>query len=433
MSADRLPNARRPLWIGGLATLVLVGGLGAWSALTNISGAVVAMGAVKVESERQVIQHPDGGVVGEILAREGDTVAAGDVVLRLDGTFLLLERAIVERQLLEIAARKARLIAERDGAEAIDESAIERFDNLDPDWVRGQTEGQKSLFDARRTALARELEQIEEQKIQIDNQIEGTMAQVAALETQLELVERNLENKQRLFEQGLLPINDLFEVQRDQAGLQGDIGRLTSQVAENRARISELAVQALRLTNSRREDAITRLRDLQYSEIELEERRLSLNEKLSRLEVRSPSDGVVFGSAVFAVRAVIQPGEPMMYVVPKGQPMQVSVQIDPVHIDQVFPGQPVSLRLNTYDRRTTPELPGEVLRVSPDALQDQVTQMTYYEAIIRPDLSVLADLPDVELLPGMPVEAYLRTRDRTPLSYLLKPLAVYFDRAFREE
>ena len=433
MSADRLPNARRPLWIGGLATLVLVGGLGAWSALTNISGAVVAMGAVKVESERQVIQHPDGGVVGEILAREGDTVAAGDVVLRLDGTFLLLERAIVERQLLEIAARKARLIAERDGAEAIDESAIERFDNLDPDWVRGQTEGQKSLFDARRTALARELEQIEEQKIQIDNQIEGTMAQVAALETQLELVERNLENKQRLFEQGLLPINDLFEVQRDQAGLQGDIGRLTSQVAENRARISELAVQALRLTNSRREDAITRLRDLQYSEIELEERRLSLNEKLSRLEVRSPSDGVVFGSAVFAVRAVIQPGEPMMYVVPKGQPMQVSVQIDPVHIDQVFPGQPVSLRLNTYDRRTTPELPGEVLRVSPDALQDQVTQMTYYEAIIRPDLSVLAELPDVELLPGMPVEAYLRTRDRTPLSYLLKPLAVYFDRAFREE
>jgi len=433
MSADRLPNARRPLWIGGLATLVLVGGLGAWSALTNISGAVVAMGAVKVESERQVIQHPDGGVVGEILAREGDTVAAGDVVLRLDGTFLLLERAIVERQLLEIAARKARLIAERDGAEAIDESAIERFDNLDPDWVRGQTEGQKSLFDARRTALARELEQIEEQKIQIDNQIEGTMAQVAALETQLELVERNLENKQRLFEQGLLPINDLFEVQRDQAGLQGDIGRLTSQVAENRARISELAVQALRLTNSRREDAITRLRDLQYSEIELEERRLSLNEKLSRLEVRSPSDGVVFGSAVFAVRAVIQPGEPMMYVVPKGQPMQVSVQIDPVHIDQVFPGQPVSLRLNTYDRRTTPELPGEVLRVSPDALQDQATQMTYYEAIIRPDLSVLAELPDVELLPGMPVEAYLRTRDRTPLSYLLKPLAVYFDRAFREE
>lgn len=433
MSASGLPRARLPIFVGILAVVLLIGGLGAWSVFTNIAGAVVAPGSVKVESERQVVQHPDGGVVGEIFAKEGDTVKAGDVVLRLDGTFLRLELAIVERQLLEIDVRKARLIAERDGADAIDTEWIESFENLDPAWVQGQIEGQKSLFDARRTALQQELDQIEEQKSQIENQIEGTQSQIAALERQLALVEQDLANKEKLYSQSLIPVNQLLDVQRDQAGLQGDIGRLNSQAAQNRARISELAVQALRLSNSRREDAITRLRDLQYSEIELQERRLSLTEKLSRLDVRSPSDGVVFGSSVFAINAVVQPAEPMMYVVPTGQAMQVSVRIDPVHIDQVFPGQPVMLRLTTFDRRTTPEIPGEVVRVSPDALTDEATRSTYYEAIIRPDASALAELPGIELLPGMPVEAFLRTRDRTPLSYLLHPLSVYFERAFREE
>ncbi|MGC9419725.1 MAG: HlyD family type I secretion periplasmic adaptor subunit [Rhodovulum sp.] len=431
--AGKLPGARLPLTVGILAILLLIGGLGFWSVATNIAGAVVTSGTVKVESERQVIQHPDGGVVGEILAKDGDTVEAGEVVLRLDGTFLRSELAIVERQLLEIEVRKARLIAERDGLETLEIGEITGFDNLDPEWIAGQIEGQKSLFAARRAALAQELHQIEEQKIQIDNQIEGTRAQIAALEKQLGLVERELIDKETLYAQNLVPVGQVLSLQRDEAGLEGDIGRLTSQVAESRARISELAVQALRLTDSRREDAITQLRDLQYGEIELEERRLSLIEQLSRLDVRSPADGVIFGSSVFAVRAVVQPAEPMMYVVPGGQPMLVSARIDPVDIDQVYPGQDVSLRLTTYDSRTTPELSGEVLRVSADALQDEATQQTFYEAVILPDTSALADLPGVELLPGMPVEAFLRTRDRTPLSYLVRPIKVYFDRAFRED
>ncbi|MRH21254.1 HlyD family type I secretion periplasmic adaptor subunit [Rhodovulum strictum] len=428
-----MPSARLPLIVGGIAIVLLVGGLGVWSVAASIAGAVVASGTVKVESDRQVVQHPDGGVVGEILARDGDAVAAGDVVLRLDGTFLRSELAIVERQLLEIEARKARLVAERDGAETLVIGIPEGFDNLDPDWVRGQIEGQKSLFAARRLALAQELEQIEEQKLQIENQIEGTMAQIAALEKQLGLVERELVDKQRLLDQNLVPVGQVLSLQRDEAGLEGDIGRLTSQVAESRGRISELAVQSLRLVDTRREEALTQLRDLQYSEIELIERRLSVTERLSRLDVRSPADGVVFGSSVFAVRAVVQGGAPIMYVVPDGQGLLVSARIEPTDIDQVFPGQPVSLRLTSYDSRTTPELPGEVLRISADALFDEATRMTYYEAVILPDTSVLADMPGVQLLPGLPVESFLRTRDRSPLSYLLRPLKIYFDRALREE
>jgi len=432
MSGPRLPGARLPLIVGIAAIVLLVGGLGGWSVATQIAGAVVAAGTVKVESDRQVIQHPDGGVVGEILAKDGDVVQAGDILLRLDGTFLRSELAIVEQQLLEIQARKGRLIAERDELDTPEFLGIDDFANLDPDWVQGQIDGQKSLFVTRRKAMAQELEQLREQEVQIDNQIEGTNAQIAALDKQLALVERQLRDKETLYAQNLVPVGDVLELQREQAGLEGDIGRLTSQVAQSRAQISELKVEALRLKEQRREDAITTLRDLQYSEIELHERRLSLTEQLSRLDVRSPVDGVVFGSKIFAVRSVVQPAEPMMYVVPGGQALQISARIDPVHVDEVFPGQPVTLKLTTYDSRTTPDVPGEVLRVSADALQDEATRETYYEAVILPDMSVLADLPGVELVPGMPVEAFLRTRDRTPLSYLLHPVTVYFERAFRE-
>ncbi|TCM76980.1 HlyD family type I secretion periplasmic adaptor subunit [Rhodovulum steppense] len=432
-AAGGLPGARMPLAVGIVAIVLLVGGLGGWSVATSIAGAVVATGTVKVESDRQVVQHPEGGVVGEILARDGDAVAAGDVVLRLDGTFLRSELAIVERQLFEIEARKARLEAERDGVETLVIGELSGFEHLDPDWMRGQIEGQTSLFAARRVALAQELEQLDEQRSQIENQIEGTLSQIAALEKQLGLVERELTDKQTLFDQNLVPVGQVLALQRDEAGLEGEIGRLMSQAAESRARISELAVRALRLVDTRREEAISQLRDLQYAEIELAERRLSLAERLSRLEVRSPADGVVFGSSIFAVRAVVQGGAPIMYVVPGGQALQVSARIEPSDIDQVFPGQPVSLRLTSYDSRTTPELPGEVLRISADSLFDEATRMTYYEAVILPDTSVLADMPNVQLMPGLPVDVFLRTRDRSPLSYLVRPLKIYFDRALREE
>lgn len=433
MSTEKLPRAGKPLAVGIFAILLLVGGLGTWSILTNIAGAVVAVGTVEVESDRQVLQHPDGGVVGDILAKDGDSVTAGDVLVRFDGTFLQSELAIVDRQLLEIAAREARLIAERDGKDDLDFSALATFERLGADVVTEQIEGQQSLFRARKNAFLQELDQLREQTAQIDNQVEGTRAQIAALEKQLTLLEQELQNKQSLLDKQLVNASEVTELQSRQAGLEGEIGRLNSQEAELRGRISELNIAALRLEEQRREQAITRLRDLQYSEIELEERHLSLIEQLSRLEVRAPVDGVVFGSKVFAVNSVIQAAEPMMYIVPGGQSLQVSARIDPVDIDQVFPGQIASLKLTTYDARNLPDLPGEVMRLSADAITDDATRLTYYEAVILPDPETLAAMPDVELLPGMPVQVFLRTRDRTPLSYLVRPLALYFERAFRED
>ncbi|OOY23724.1 RTX toxin [Thioclava sediminum] len=426
-------NSRLLLAAGFGAITLLVGGMGAWSVGAKINGAVVSRGVVKVESERQVIQHPDGGVVGEILAHNGDQVHAGDVLLRLDGTFLRSELAIVQAQLLEIAVRKARLAAERDDLTEVDFTVLPDFPMLDPEQVAQQREGQSNLFAARQATMAKKINQLREQQQQIEKQIEGVEAQRVSLMEQLDLVSQELEDKQSLYERKLMEASRVLATQREHAKLTGEIGRLNSVIAEARVRISSLEIEVVGLSEDRREAAITQLRDLQYNEISLVERENTLREKLARLDVRAPVDGVVFGSQVFALQSVIQPAQPMMFLVPSDQPLYVSVRVDPTSIDQVYSGQQVSLQFSTFNRRTTPAIPAEVLRVSPDVQTDEANRETYYEATVEPDPEALAALPEVKLMPGMPVEAFLKTDARTPLSYLTQPLTVYFNRAFRGE
>ena len=426
-------DARLPLAIGFLAIIFLVCGFFVWASVTQISGAVVAPGIVKVENERQVIQHPDGGVVGEIRARDGDIVRAGQILVRLDDTFLKSESAIVQRQLLEIYARKSRLEAERDGLSEPDFQNAPDYNMLDADWARGQIEGQASLFAARSVSLVQARRLLREQQSQIESQIGGIEAQLASYERQLVLIAQESASVQNLLDRQLIQSSRLLGLQREEARLAGEIGRLTSALAEARGAISSIEIEALKLSDSRRETAITELRDLHYGEIELEERRLSLNERLARLDLRAPMDGVVFASRVFALQSVVQAAEPMMYLVPEGRPLQVAARINPSDIDQVYAGQQVSLQFTTFSRRITPEIRGDVIRVPPDANSDDVTGTSFYEAVIAPDVDALAELSDVRLLPGMPVEVFLKTEDRTPLTYLTQPLAIYFNRAFRGE
>jgi HlyD family secretion protein len=432
MTTPRTLSARLPLTVGFAAIALLVGGLGAWSVGTEIAGAVVARGIVEVAGDRQVIQHPDGGVVGEILARDGDRVAEGDVLVRLDGTFLRSELAIVERQLAEINVRRARLEAERDGAATADFTRTPSLALVTPEDVADLVAGQQSLFDARRTSLAQEQDQIAEQQVQIEAQIDGAEAQRAASERQLALVKDELADVQGLFDRGLVQATRVSELAREAARLEGEIGRLASIIAEARTRIAGLDIESLRAVDTRREDAIAELRDLQVTGFELEQRRLDLAERLSRLDVRAPVAGTVLGSTVTAVQAVVQAADPMMYLVPGDAPLEVAVRIAPQDIDQVTPGQPVTLVLTAFSTRTTPDIPGTVARVSADAETDARTGLPYFEAIVTPDPNALAALDGITMVPGMPVEAFLRTEDRTPLAYLTHPLTTYFDRAFRE-
>ncbi|WP_170574265.1 HlyD family type I secretion periplasmic adaptor subunit [Ruegeria atlantica] len=420
-----------PFLIGFLSLVVLIGGVGYWSVQTKMAGAVVSSGVVEVQSHRQVVQHPDGGVVGDILVRDGDVVSAGELLLRLDGTFLTSELTVVERQLHELWAGKARLEAERDGLDEFivsEKLAALASENED---VQDVLQSQKRLFLTRILGTIRETTQLRERIEQIKNQIAGTEAQLVALNRQLSLIARELEDMEHLLEQGLTPVSRVLALQREEANLQGQIGRLNSEIARLKGQIATIEIEILRLRTSRQEEAMTTLRELGVREIELVERRLVLLERLSRLDIRAPVTGTVYGSMVFAVNAVMQPAEPMMYVVPQGRPLVVSAKVDSIHIDQLYTGQPATLRFSAFNDRQTPEIEGKVVTVSADVFVDEVTGQNYYRAEIIPTEGQIERLGNRTLLPGMPVEAMIKTDERTPLSYIAKPLTDYFTRAFR--
>lgn len=433
MTPPRTWSARTPALLGLLALAVLVGGFGTWAVLANIAGAIVAEGRIEVDRNRQVVQHPDGGVVAEILVDEGDSVALGAPLIRLDPARLRSELLIVEGQLFDLMARRARLEAERDGRDRIG------FDPLLLEAARDRAElaelmdGQRRLFAARRASTAREIEQLEKRRGQIANQIDGIKAQQASLRVQLDLIEQELASQQKLLDRGLAQASTVLSLRRTAANLDGTLGELTASEAQAEGRITELDIEILKLGTRLREEAITRLRDLRYRELELAEQRRSLLDRLQRLDITAPVSGVVYGLQVHAPRSVIRPADPVLYLVPQDRPLVIAARIDPIHIDQIHVGQKVTLRLSALDQRRTPELTGTVTQVSADAFEDQVSQASFYRAEVVLDPGEIDRLPPgAALIPGMPVETFIRTADRSPLAYLVKPLSDYFTKAFRE-
>ena len=422
-------STRGPMTAGLLALVLLVGGFGTWAVMAQITGALITSGQSEVDRNRQVIQHPDGGVVAEILVDEGDTVAAGDLLIKLDATTLQSELAIVEGQLFELMARRGRLEAERDGIETL---------TFDPILMAAPTgselmEGQRRLFDARLESTKRATEQLDQQRAQIASQLDGISAQQTALDTQKTLISQELGDQQKLLDQKLVQASRVMGLQCEEANLLGRVGELTASAAQAAERMTEIDIQVLTLTTTRREESITRLRDLQYNELELSERRRTLVRQLDRLDIRAPVSGVVYGLQVFAEQSVIRPADPVMFLVPQDRPLVIATKVRPVDIDQIHLGQDVILRFSAFDQRRTPELHGKVTLVSADIFQDEATGMAFYQAEIQLNEGEATRLPeDMVLIPGMPVEAFVRTADRSPMDYLFKPLADYFAKAFRE-
>jgi HlyD family secretion protein len=425
-------SARRHAAIGFGALLVLLGGFGSWAALANISGAIVSSGRVAVEDNRQVVQHPDGGVVERIYVREGDRVAAGDPLIRLDEGGSSSDRRILVDRLLEVTARIARLEAEASDADAMEFPAdLQAAARLDP-GVAELMRGQQNLFRTGRDTRTRELEQLKRRKGQIASQAEGVAAQRGAIDLQLGFLREELDGQASLLERGLTEAPRVLALRRDEAQLAGRLGELAAMGAELEGDATQIDLEMLKLRTAARREAIAELRDLQVQRAELEEQLRALDDRLARLLVEAPVSGIVHDVQVFAERAVIRPADPILHIVPQDRALVIQTRIDPIHVDQVFPGQPVTLRLPAFDARSTPELAGVIIRVSPDALTDASTGASFYSAEILPGPGEVQKLEGRVLLPGMPVEACLRTEDRTPLGYLVKPLADYFNRAFRE-
>ncbi|MDR6307272.1 HlyD family type I secretion periplasmic adaptor subunit [Pacificitalea manganoxidans] len=424
-------SAKLPLWFGAIAVLLLVGGFGAWATFAQISGAIIAQGQVEVEQNQQIVQHPDGGVVQAVLIEEGARVTAGDVLLRLDGRDIRTELAIVEGQLFELMARAARLKAERDATPILWPDDLSAAAATRPE-VAALRQGQARLFAARTDSLAREVAQMARREAQIGNQIEGIDAQIAALRDQEALVQEDLTDQQTLLERRLAQATRVRQLRRDQAALLGRIGELTAQRAQAQGRQTELQIEGLKLTTTRREEAITQLRDLRYNELELLERRRNLRTRLERLDLRAPVAGIVHGLTVTTPQAVLRPAEPVLYLVPQDRPLVIAARVEPIHVDQVGLGQEVILRFPAFDSRTTPELTGQVAKLSADSFTDDRSQAQYYRVEIQLAEAELARLAPRDVIPGMPVEAFLKTGARSPLDYLIKPLADYFNKAFRE-
>ncbi|WP_370285442.1 HlyD family type I secretion periplasmic adaptor subunit [Phaeobacter sp. B1627] len=418
---------------GALGILVLLGGFGTWSVFSSIAGAVVASGQIEVDRNRQVVQHIDGGVVADILVDEGDLVEKGQTLLRLDEADLRSELTITEGQLFEMMARRGRLEAERDEAAAIEFDPHLRELAKDRAEVDDLVQGQERLFRARRASVQREVEQLEKRAAQIEDQIIGVLAQQAATREQLLLIDQELSNQQSLLDRGLAQASVVLNLRRTRANLQGTLGELIASEAQARGRITELEIETLKLGTQRREEAITRLRDLRYQELELMETRRSLLDRLDRLEITAPVSGIVYGMTVRTPRSVIRPADPVLFLVPQDRPLVIAARVAPTDIDQIHVGQAVSIRLPALDQRQTPELFGSVTLFSADAFQDEASGQSYYRAEIKLDPGEMERLPaGTVLIPGMPVESYIRTADRSPLAYLVKPLADYFVKAFRE-
>ena len=433
MSVEQEWSARRPLIIGLIGLVVLVGGFGGWAVMSSIAGAVVASGRIEVDRNRQVVQHLDGGIVSEILVDEGDTVIAGDVLFRLDATDLKSRLTITEGQLFELMARRGRLEAERDETDEISFDPELMALAAERDEVRDLMEGQQRLFLARRDSRAREIEQLEKRGAQIEDQIVGIKAQQDSIRVQLDLIGEELKNQETLLQRGLAQAGTVLNLRRTQANLSGSLGELLANQAQAEGRITEIDIQILSLETQQREEAITRLRDLRYQELELAETRRSILEKLNRLDITAPVSGVIYGLQVHTPRSVIRPAEPVLYLVPQDRPLVIAVQVAPTDIDQLFVGQSAALRFSALDQRQTPELFGKVSQVSADAFEQEGTGLSYYRAEVELDEGELERLPEgTVLIPGMPVESYIRTNDRSPMAYLLKPLTDYFVKAFRE-
>ncbi|MEP3442323.1 MAG: HlyD family type I secretion periplasmic adaptor subunit [Sulfitobacter sp.] len=433
MSAANKWSATRPLLIGFFGLALLLGGFGYWSVTSNIAGAIVASGQIEVDRNRQVVQHDTGGTISEILVDEGDLVSAGDLLLRLDPQQAASELALIEGQLFELMARRGRLEAQRDEQDEIEfpQELIEAAAHS-PD-AKELMDGQTNLFNARRDSTDREIDQLGKQRNQIEDQIVGIRAQEAALDAQLSMIDPQLENQQRLLEQGLAQAASVMRLNQEKAQLIGEVGRLVSSRAQAEGRITEIEIVGLQLEASAREEAITQLREIRYQELSLIEQRRALKAQIDRLDIRAPVSGIVYSMQVTTPRSVIRAAEPLMFLVPQDRPLVIAVQVMPTNVDEISVGQEVNLRLSSLDQRTTPELIGQVMLISADALEDETTGGRYFRAEIALQPGEVERLAEgTVLLPGMPVDAFIKTGDRSPLTYLLKPVTDYFVKSWRE-
>ena len=421
---------RRRLLMGLVLTALLVGGLGGWGAVASISSAVIAPGLIVVDGHGKKVQHPTGGVIGEILVKGGSKVEAGEVVIRLDPTQTRAALGVVTSQQVQLEGRRARLAAERDQAKAVTfakgyiESSAEAADIA---------QSEQRLYAARISAKEGQKSQLAERIGQFRKEIEGLQSQLLAKETEVKLVTEEYERVNDMYKKQLTPITRVLTAERDVTRLQGEQGALVSNVAKAKGQISETEVQIISLDQTMQSESMKELREVEARLAELAERRNAAQDQLDRIDIKAPRSGVVHELQVHTVGGVIQPAETLMTIIPSDDKLAVEVRIAPTDIDQVTIGQKATLRFSAFNQRTTPEFIGEIQQIAGDLTKEPQTGVSYYVARIAISEEHQDDVRALKLVPGMPVETFVETGSRTAISYLFKPFSDQISRAFREE
>jgi HlyD family secretion protein len=419
-----LKTGLRVLIIG----LVLGGG---WMVLMPLAGAVVVPGNLVVRSNVKTIQHPTGGVVAEIPVHNGARVAVGDLLLRLDKTQAQASLQTVSKQFDEARGRIARLVAERDGLPQPDVPP-DMTARMGESSVQSLLASEQTLFTARASARASQKDLLQSRVSQLGEEIGGLEAQVASKAKQLDLITGELTGVQDLFDKRLVPLTRLTTLQRESARIEGERGQLISSIAETKAKVGEAQLQIVKIDQDFRTDVVKELGEAQAKAAELEQRSVAARDQLDRIELRSPTSGIIHQLAAHTLGGVIRAGDAIMEIVPDSDDLQVEARLQPTDIDQVRTGQKALIKFSAFNQRVTPQIVGLVNFVSPDVSHDQQSNASYFTVRMTLPEEERRRLAGLQLVSGMPAEVFLQTGSRTMMSYLLKPITEQLGRAFVE-
>ena len=428
----RLTSVRRYVLAGALTVFGLVGGIGGWAATTDLAGAVVAPGTVVVASNVKKVQHPTGGVVGQIFVKNGDRVKAGDLLVRLDETVTRANLSVITRQLDERVGRQARLRAERDDVKTITfpPDLVARAGDAEVDQILA---GEKKLFESRENSDNSKKKQLDERISAMKEEISGLVSQAESKTKEVEYIGKELVGLETLEAKQLVTTTKIMALRRDGARIEGERAQLRAAAASSRGKIAEIQVQKLGIDQESTSETMKDLREAEGKIAELSERRTAAEDQLRRIDLKAPVDGTVHQLSVFTIGGVINTAEPLMLIVPEGDKLVIEAKIAPQDIDQARSHEEAMIRFPAFNQRSTPQISGRVANIAADLTKEpQQPNIAYYVARVEISDEEMKKLTGLKLVPGMPAEVQIRTTSRTALSYLLKPLQDQFAKAFKE-
>ena len=419
-----------PRRVGLFIFFLVFGVFGFWAGFAPLDGAARASGVVTVESYTKVIQHLEGGIVGEILVRNGDVVAAGDPLLVLDNTQPLAQLEIARTQFVALKSREARLLAESSDSESISFPAILMQTGSDAD---AEMASETQIFLARQAARDGEVEVLEQREDQLASQVTGLEAlRTSKLELAASFSEELIDVKE-LLEEGFSDKQQLRQLERSYSSYTGEAADLTANISTTQMQIGEARLQILQQDKNFLTEVVNELGEVRTRLKDTEERMIAIQDVVRRTSITAPVDGIVTGMQVHTVGEVVQSGADIAEVVPQSEELIIEANVAPIDIDRVTVGQEATISFSAFSSGLVPNIYGNVIGVSADRLIDQTNGAPYYLARVEVTPEGMRDMGDLVLVPGMPAEVFINTGTRTFLQYLFKPFTTALSRSFIED